>query len=96
MEIFGLAAKQAVTVKADTASQAGRGDGIGFLGSITEAVKSGKIVMPGGAEMQQLDFQKAKFGIEKGLKVEETEEEQIRGFLTRIKKILSQRDPATP
>jgi len=62
------------------------------LGLVAEAVKEGKIAMPGGCEMNKLDFNKAKFSIDGGVKIEETEEEQVKSFLTRIKKILEKKD----
>ena len=88
MEIQGISGKPAIAAKPETNNQATRADGASFLGSITEAVKAGKIVMPGGTNMEQLDFKKTKVNGETGIKAEETEEEKIKGFLTRIKNIL--------
>jgi len=91
MEIQALAGRQAVKSVTEVSSQIGRGEGVSFLGMVAEAVKEGKIVMPGGSEMSKLDFNKAKFSIDGGLSKDETEEEQVKSFLTRIKNILEKK-----
>jgi len=92
MEIQGISAKSAVAVKPETSSQPARTDGVSFLGSVAQAVKSGKIVMPGGTQMEQTDLNKTKFVTDTGFKAEESDEEKIKGFLARIKRILEKKN----
>jgi len=62
-----------------------------FLGSVSEAVRAGKIVMPGSVEMGKLDLLRTKFGMDGQLGFEECEEELVQRFLTRIRRVLEKR-----
>jgi hypothetical protein len=64
--------------------------GPSFLGAVSEAAREGKIAMPGGVEMEQLDLLRVKFGTDKGLEVNESDEEKVYGFLARIRRILEE------
>ncbi len=59
-----------------------------FLGSVAEAVRAGKIVMPGNLETGKLDLLKTKFGMDRQLGFEECEEELVQRFLTKIRSVL--------
>jgi len=87
MEIIGVMSKPN-TVEVSKAPQVA--EGASFLGSVAEAVREGKIVVPGGTEMEKLDFLRTKFGAEKNLKIENSEEDLVYGFLARIKRILEE------
>ena len=93
MQLHSAAAKSvaahndAPTQKAPAQNTAG----ISFLGSVSEAVRQGKITMPGGADMSRADLLKNKFEFDLGVSQEESEEELIKGFLARIKRILDEK-----
>ena len=63
-------------------------EGVSFAGAIVEAVKEGKISMPGGVQSGKLDFNKEKFVFDQGFSYMEEEEQKVKEFLDKISKIL--------
>ena len=87
MEITALMNARPVAKESATTSQVG--NGASFLGSVSEAIKAGQIVVAGSTEFAKLDLLKNKFGIEMPVEYsEESDEEKVFGFLAKIRRIL--------
>lgn len=87
MEIAALISKPVAAKESVNAPRVG--EGISFLGSVVEAMKVGQIAVAGSTEFAKLDLLKQKFGIEMPVEYgEESDEERIFGFLTKIRRIL--------
>lgn len=88
MEICGLAGSQKINSTVENAKNKVGGAEISFIGTVAEAVKSGKIVIKEGIGMGKLDLMNGMDGIDGYANAEEDEQELVNGFLTRIKRIL--------
>lgn len=90
MEIAALIGKPAAEKAGGGKTGAQYAGGPSFLGAVSEAAKEGKIAMPGGVEMEQMDLLRVKFGMDTSLEVNESDEEKVYGFLARIRRILEE------
>jgi len=90
MEIAALISKPSAEKVGGAKNSSQYTGGPSFLGAVSEAAKEGKIAMPGGVEMEQLDLLRVKFGTDTRLEVNESDEEKVYGFLAKIRRILEE------
>jgi len=88
MEIRGFYTSQLANDYAESVKTSQGAAEISFLDFAAQAVREGKIVMPGGIESEQLGFSKAKFGFDKNIDLADVQEEEIQNFLRKIQSIV--------
>lgn len=89
MEVLAINSRPVAAKESSSAPRAA--EGASFLGSVTEAVKAGKLAVAGSTEFARLDLLKNKFGVEMPVEYqEESDEERIFGFLAKIRRILEE------
>ena len=89
MEIRAYTASQLTNDYADSVKATQGGAEVSFLDFAAQAVREGKIVMPGETEAGKAGFLKTKFGVDKNPDLEDIKEEEIQKFLTRIQNIMN-------
>lgn len=89
MEVLAINSRPVVAKESTSAPR--MAEGASFLGSVTEAVKAGRLAVAGSCEFARLDLLKNKFGVEMPVEYqEESDEERIFGFLAKIRRILEE------
>ncbi|KAF0134337.1 MAG: hypothetical protein FD145_717 [Candidatus Saganbacteria bacterium] len=91
MEILSLQAQKLTGSQEKGNAKSAKNEGISFLGSVAEAVRTGKIVMPSEVEVARFNSIKNKIGSVGNSGGGREEEDLIDRFLARIKRILEEK-----